>query len=136
MFCQFDSEDEWKAAEANVNFRELQLQSTKQVMNNTAKLPRTPGLRTPSEVTTEITHAGLDPSWIQKRMEILAKVAGAKRKRHREDGDAEIDIDGGGGMAKAVKLRNLGQREQNMHARVAESDRAISLSSRSPRLSR
>lgn len=167
-------------------------------MKNRAALPRTAGLRTLSELTSEMTKAGLNPSRIQERAEILAKVAGAKRKREREedeaamdvdvDDDAEMDGDGEGewmdvdgvearkvkkakansgatiakggrhprsnrqlaGMrdeavsvpslsvacrepdvmclqqaSKAVKLRNLGQRERNMHARAGESDRAI-----------
>ena len=59
-------------------------------MKNRAALPRTAGLRTLSELTSEMTKAGLDPSRIQERAEILAKVAGAKRKRQ----DAtEMDLD-------------------------------------------
>ena len=62
-------------------------------MKNRAALPRTAGLRTLSELASEMTKAGLDPSRIQERAEILAKVAGAKRKRLREDDDAEMDVD-------------------------------------------
>jgi nucleolar GTP-binding protein len=163
-------------------------------MKNTARLPRTAGLRTLSELSSELTKAGLDPSRITERAEMLAKVQGAKRKRAREeDEDAEMDVDGDAeevgegewmdvdeddaalskrvkansgaaisrrdprsnrqlaGMrdeavskaphivifvqltvwyllqqaSKALKLRNLGQRERNMHARAGESDRAI-----------
>ena len=46
-------------------------------------------MRTLSELTTEMTKAGLDPSRIQERAEMLAKVQGAKRKRN-EDEDVEM----------------------------------------------
>ena len=179
--------------------KKIASQSSKKAMKNRAMLPRTAGLRTLSELTTEMTKAGLDPSRIQERADILAKVAGAKRKRQREEEEAEMDVDedadmgeegvegewmdvdgeeapklkrvkGNTGSAiakgarhprsnrqlagmrdeavsmmtclvfrgesahrssgpqqasKAVKLRNLGQRERNMHARAGESDRAI-----------
>ncbi|KAJ8462138.1 hypothetical protein ONZ51_g11093 [Trametes cubensis] len=36
---------------------------------------------------------GLDPSQIQERAAMLAKVQGAKRKRQREEDEAEIDVD-------------------------------------------
>lgn len=143
-----------------------------------------------------MTKAGLDPSRIQERAEMIAKVQGAKRKRQREEEVAEMDVDEEGdadvgegdwmdvdeaadavshkrvkansgaviaksargprsnrqlaGMrdeavgrscfssgtqlilcesfkqaSKAVKLRNLGQRERNYHAKAGESDRAI-----------
>jgi hypothetical protein len=62
-------------------------------MKNRAQLPRTAGLRTLSELTAGLTKAGLDPSRIQERAQLLAKVAGTKRKRH-EDEDAEMDVDG------------------------------------------
>ena len=62
-------------------------------MKNRALLPRTAGLRTLSELTSEMTKAGLDPSRIQERAEMLAKVAGAKRKRQREEEEAQMDVD-------------------------------------------
>ncbi|KAI0665849.1 GTP binding protein 4 [Trametes maxima] len=177
----FDSDDEREAVEAKVS-REKKLvsQNTKKAMKNRAALPRTAGLRTLTELTTEMTKAGLDPSRIQERAEILAKVQGAKRKRQREEEAAEMDVDeamsgdddgadgegewmdvdgdeapklkrakGNSGAviakdarhprsnrqlagmrdeaqaSKAVKLRNLGQRERNRQARAGESDRAI-----------
>ncbi|EMD33797.1 hypothetical protein CERSUDRAFT_108067 [Gelatoporia subvermispora B] len=171
----FDSDDERDAAEMKVSLgHKIVSQGSKKAMKNQAKLPRTAGLRTLSELTTEMTKAGLDPSRIQHRAEMLAKVAGEKRKRQREEEDAEMDVDEDGegaedawmdvdegsaapnkraksnsgavvaknkreprsnrqlaGMrdeaqaSKAVKLRNLGQRERNMHAKAGESDRAI-----------
>lgn len=65
-------------------------------MKNTARFPRTAGLRTLTELTTELTKAGLNPSRIQERAEMLAKVHGAKRKRQREEEEAEMDVDGPG----------------------------------------
>lgn len=40
-----------------------------------------------------MTKAGLDPSRIQERAEMLAKVQGAARKRKREDADMDVDMD-------------------------------------------
>ena len=159
-------------------------QATKKSMKHSARLPRTAGLRTLSELSTSLTKAGLDPSRIEQRAELIAKARGLEMKRKRgeemdvdEEGDSEEDEDGEGeeggdwmdvdgegddgrsppkrrksntgtaitaaskhaprtnrqtaGMrdqsqvSKAVKLRNLGQRERNMHAKAGESDRAI-----------
>ncbi|THG97861.1 hypothetical protein EW026_g4232 [Hermanssonia centrifuga] len=171
---QFDSEDEREAVEAKDSLKKkIVSQGTKKAMKNSAKLPRTVGLRTLSELTSEMTKAGLNPSRIQERAEMLAKVHGAKRKRQREEEDAEMDVDGNGEEAegewmdvdedatpnkrtkgnsgksiakgrhepktnrqfagfrdeaqasKAVKLRNLGQRERNMQAKAGEGDRTI-----------
>lgn len=100
MYMQFDSDDEREAAEAKVaREHTLRSQSTKKAMKNRAQLPRTAGLRTLSELTTEMTKAGLDPSRIQERAQRIAKVQGAKRKRQREEEeeeeDAEMDVDEG-----------------------------------------
>ena len=73
--------------------KKIASQSSKKAMKNRAMLPRTAGLRTLSELTTEMTKAGLDPSRIQERAEMLAKVQGAKRKRQREEDEAEMDVD-------------------------------------------
>jgi len=159
-------------------------QATKKAMKHNARLPRTAGLKTISQLSTSLTKAGLDPSRIEQRAELIAKARGLERKRKRdeemdvdeeggsgeeEDGEGEdggdwMDVDGQGddamsppkrrksntgtavtaagkhaprtnrqtaGMrdqtqvSKAVKLRNLGQRERNMHAKAGESDRAI-----------
>ncbi|EPQ50165.1 putative nucleolar GTP-binding protein 1 [Gloeophyllum trabeum ATCC 11539] len=168
-----DSEDEREAEEAKVALdAKIRSQHTKKSMKHAARLPRTAGLRTLSEMTTELTKAGLDPSRIQERAEMLAKVRSEQRKRKRdemdvdmEDAEAEeaegdwMDVDGEdspnkrvkgnsgrvvakgkreprsnrqlAGMrdeaqaSKAIKLRNLGQRERNMHARAGEADRHI-----------
>ena len=65
----------------------------KKQMKNSARLPRTAGLRTLSELTDSLTQAGLDPSRIQERAEVIAKTRAAQRKRKREDEDAEMDVD-------------------------------------------
>ena len=43
-----------------------------------------------------MTKAGLDPSRIQERAEMLAKVQGAKRKRDADDGDEDVEMDDDG----------------------------------------
>ncbi|GLB45009.1 hypothetical protein LshimejAT787_1900870 [Lyophyllum shimeji] len=87
----FDSDDEREAQEASVALaHKMQSQSLKKSKKHQARLPRTAGLRTISELTTELTKAGYDPSRIQERATMLAKIQGAKRKR---DEDAEMDVD-------------------------------------------
>ncbi|KIK70495.1 hypothetical protein GYMLUDRAFT_32521 [Collybiopsis luxurians FD-317 M1] len=67
-------------------------QSLKKAKKNQARLPRTAGLRTLSEMTDALTKAGLDPSRITERAQTLAKAAGAKRKRAREE-DEDVDME-------------------------------------------
>ena len=89
-----DSEDQREAVSARAaREKKLVSQSTKKAMKNCAALPLTAGLRTLSELTTERTKAGLDPSRIQEGAEMLAKVAGTKRKRQREEEDTQMDAD-------------------------------------------
>lgn len=173
----FDSEDEREAVEAKKSLgHKIHSQNVKKAMKNQSRLPRTAGLRTLSELTTELKKAGYDPSSIEARAGIIAKAQGAKRKRAEadmdvdmEDGDGDasegeegdwMDVDGGeqtpnkrvkgnsgtviskhprapksnrqfAGMrdqqqaSKAVKLRNLGQRERNRLAKAGEADRVI-----------
>ncbi|KAF9227100.1 P-loop containing nucleoside triphosphate hydrolase protein [Gyrodon lividus] len=172
----FDSEDEREAKEAQKALaHKIHSQSIKKSKKNQARLPRTAGLRMLSELSTELKKAGYDPSSIEARAEMLAKVQGAKRKRAEADMDVDMDEGGEGdegeegdwmdvdgeeapiskrskgnsgavivknpraprsnrqlaGMrdeqqaSRAIKLRNLGQRERNMHAKAGESDRAI-----------
>lgn len=173
-----DSDEEREAAEFQAGLEmKLVSQATKKSMKNSARMPRTAGLKTLSELSTSLKKAGLDPSKIEQRAALIAKARGLQRKRKRDedmdvDGD-EQDEDGEGGdwmdvdeeddgrsppkrrksntgttvtsagkhaprtnrqtaglrdqtqVSKAVKLRNLGQRERNMHAKAGESDRAI-----------
>ncbi|XP_006455345.1 hypothetical protein AGABI2DRAFT_75410 [Agaricus bisporus var. bisporus H97] len=172
---RFDSDDEREAAEAKVaRQHKVVSQLDKKSRKNQTRLPRTAGLRTLTELTTELTKAGLDPSRIQERAERIAKLQAAERKRKRDEDDEDdgmevddgeedwedegMDVDGEerpskkkakttsgavitkraprsdrtfAGMRdeaqvnKATKLRNLGQRPRNMHAKAGESDRAI-----------
>ncbi|KAG2154480.1 P-loop containing nucleoside triphosphate hydrolase protein [Suillus bovinus] len=173
----FDSEDEREAVETKKALgHKIHSQNVKKAMKNQSRLPRTAGLRTLSELTTELKKAGYDPSNIEARAGIIAKAQGAKRKRAEadmdvdmEDGDGDasegeegdwMDVDGEeqtpkkrakgnsgtvlakhprapksnrqlAGMrdqqqaSKAVKLRNLGQRERNRLAKAGEADRVI-----------
>lgn len=41
-----------------------------------------------------MTKAGLDPSRIQERAEMIAKVQGAKRKRDHMDNDEDVEMEG------------------------------------------
>ncbi|CAA7260765.1 unnamed protein product [Cyclocybe aegerita] len=90
---EFDSDDEREAQDASIALaHKIRSQSIKKSKKNQSRLPRTAGLRTLSELTSELTKAGLDPSRIQERAEMIAKIQGAKRKRD-EDEDEDVDMD-------------------------------------------
>ncbi len=103
---QFDSDDEREAEEAQVALsHKIHSQSIKKSKKNQSRMPRSATLRTLSDLTDGMTKAGLDPSRIQERAEMLAKVAGAKRKREEgmdvdeddasdNDEDDGMDVDG------------------------------------------
>ncbi|TFY55604.1 hypothetical protein EVJ58_g8141 [Rhodofomes roseus] len=154
----FDSADELEEAEAK-DSREKKLisQSSKKSMKNQAKLPRTVGLRTLSELSSELTKAGYNPSRIEERaeeaqmdvdegeeaegdwMDVDGEDQPTPNKRAKSNlgaavgkGKREPQTDRRlAGMrdhaqaAKAIKLRDLGQRRPNMLAKAGESDRAI-----------
>lgn len=80
----------------------LESQIVKKQMKNKARLPRTAGLRTLTELTGSMTKAGLDPSRIQERAEALAKLRAEQRKRKRDDDDDEMDVELGDGAGEAV----------------------------------
>jgi len=179
----FDSEDEREAAAAKVALgHRLEAQSKKKIKNK-ARLPRTAGLRTITDLTADLTKAGLDPSRIQERATMIAKMRGAARKRSRDEDDDGMDVDDNNNEAedndgeeadtmaidgeweddedtprkrgkansgaviarkraphsnrqlagfrddaqasKAIRMRNISQRQRNMHAKAGESDRAI-----------
>ncbi|KDR67794.1 hypothetical protein GALMADRAFT_257635 [Galerina marginata CBS 339.88] len=97
----FDSDDEREAAEAQIALtHKIKSQSIKKSKKNQSRLPRTVGLRTLSELTTELTQAGLDPSRIQERAEMLAKLQGAKRKRDVPEEDSDEDLEDGEGASE------------------------------------
>ncbi|KAH9058866.1 P-loop containing nucleoside triphosphate hydrolase protein [Lactarius vividus] len=89
----FDSDDEREAAEAKVALGcRLEAQSKKK-MKNKARLPRTAGLRTITELTTDLTKAGLDPSRVRERAVMIAKMRGGGAQKRRRDEDG-MDVDG------------------------------------------
>ncbi|KAF7966819.1 hypothetical protein HWV62_38835 [Athelia sp. TMB] len=91
----FDSDDEREAIEARANLtHKIASQSLKKSKKNQSRLPRTAGLRTLTELSSEMTAAGLDPSRIVERATVLAKVHGSKRKRAT---DMDVDEEGGSG---------------------------------------
>ncbi|KAI6121878.1 P-loop containing nucleoside triphosphate hydrolase protein [Pisolithus sp. B1] len=93
----FDSEDEREATAMQKSLEhKIQSQSVKKAMKNQARLPRTAGLRTLSELTTSLKKAGYDPSSLQQRAEMLAKMQTAKRKWSEAETDAGMEVDNEG----------------------------------------
>jgi nucleolar GTP-binding protein len=89
FITQTDSEDEREKQAAKVALaHRLTSQSNKSSRRNRSRLPRTAGLRTLNELTTELANAGLDPSKIQARAEMLVSMRAAKRKR-----ESDMDVD-------------------------------------------
>jgi hypothetical protein len=66
---------------------------SKKKMKNKARLPRTAGLRTLTDLTTDLTKAGIDPSRVQERAVIIAKMRAAGRKRKRDEDGMDVDGD-------------------------------------------
>ena len=64
-------------------------------MKNKARLPRTAGLRTLTDLTTDLTKAGIDPSRVQERAVMIAKMRAAERKRKRDEDEEGMDVDDG-----------------------------------------
>ncbi|KAJ7466954.1 P-loop containing nucleoside triphosphate hydrolase protein [Mycena latifolia] len=162
-----ESEDERERIEARIALsHKIKSQSLKKSKKNQSRLPRSAGLATLSQMTAQLTKAGLDPGRILDR---AAAISGKRKRDYDEDvemedgeagADAEgwMDVDGEddgapakrlktaagavgkreprgnravagmrdqGQMAKAIKLRNLGQRPRNILAKAGEGDRAI-----------
>lgn len=132
---RLDSEDEREAeALEAAKQKRLESQATKKSMKNAARLPRTAGLRTLSDLSTELAKAGYDPSRIQARAELIAKVQGLKRKRAEEsrmDVDEDIDSD------DDVDRMDVDGEEMPMQKRTkSEKTDAVVLHSRAPRKNR
>lgn len=115
--------------------KKLISQSSKKAMKNQAKLPRTAGLRTISELSSDLTKAGYDPSRIQERAAVLAKVAGAKRKRAREEEEAQMDVDEEGEEADWMDVDGEDQATPNKRAK-ANTGAAVAKGKREPRSDR
>jgi len=95
LLClQFDSDDEREAAAAKVALGHKLTAQSKKKLKNKARLPRTAGLRTLSDLTTDLTKAGIDPSRVQERAVVIAKVRAAGRKRKRDGDEDGMDVDG------------------------------------------
>ncbi|KAF9013838.1 P-loop containing nucleoside triphosphate hydrolase protein [Hymenopellis radicata] len=122
----FDSDDEREAEEAQVSLaHKIHSQSIKKGKKNQSRMPRSATLRTLSDLTDGMTKAGLDPSRIQERAEMLAKVAGAKRKRVEGQEEMDVDEDDEDGMdVDGEEAPTLKRTKANSGAVVAASRRA------------
>jgi len=130
-----DSDDEREAVEAQSALaHKITSQSIKKSKRNQSRLPRTAGLRTLTELTTEMTAAGLDPSRIQERATLLAKVQGAKRKRAAEM-DVDMDDVEGEGEDEGDWMDVDGEEAPNKRAK-GNAGRAVAVNSRAPRTNR
>ncbi|KAF8482667.1 P-loop containing nucleoside triphosphate hydrolase protein [Russula ochroleuca] len=88
-----DSDDEREAAAAKIALGHKMEAQSKKKMKNKARLPRTAGLRTLTDLTTDLTKAGIDPSRVQERAVMIAKVRAAGRKRKRDEDGMDVDGD-------------------------------------------
>ncbi|TEB28076.1 GTP binding protein 4 [Coprinellus micaceus] len=97
----FDSDDEREAAEMEEReFHKGTSQLSKKATKNAARLPRTAGLRTITELTAELTRAGYDPSRIEERAKMLAKIQGSKRRREDVSEGDDVDMDSADGASE------------------------------------
>lgn len=129
----FDSEDEREAIDMQKSLEfKMQSQSVKKAQKNQARLPRTAGLRTLSELTTSLKKAGYDPSSIQQRAEMLAKMQGAKRSR----AEAEMDVDSEGESGGEEDWMDVDGDETPNKRVKGNSGAVVAKSSRAPRTNR
>ncbi|KAI0281062.1 GTP binding protein 4 [Russula aff. rugulosa BPL654] len=91
-----DSDDEREAAAAKIALGYKMEAQRKKKIKNKARLPRTAGLRTLTDLTTDLTKAGIDPSRVQERAVMIAKMRGAGHKRKRDEDGMDVDGDGNG----------------------------------------
>ncbi|KAF9016456.1 hypothetical protein BDZ89DRAFT_1141456 [Hymenopellis radicata] len=130
----FDSDDEREAEEAQVSLaHKIHSQSIKKGKKNQSRMPRAATLRTLSDLTDGMTKAGLDPSRIQERAEMLAKVAGAKRKR--VEGQEEMDVDDDDGSDEDG-MDVDGEEAPTLQRTNANSGAVVAASRRAPRTNR
>ncbi|KAJ7158833.1 P-loop containing nucleoside triphosphate hydrolase protein [Mycena filopes] len=138
-----ESEDERERVAARIALsHKIRSQSLKKSKKNQSRLPRSAGLATLSQMTIQLTKAGLDPSRIVERAAVLS----GKRKRDDDDVDMEggeadaegwMDVDGEGDGTSAKRLKtNSGavtKREPRANRAVAsmrdqgQADRAVKL---------
>lgn len=91
-------------------------------MKNKARLPRTAGLRTITELTTDLTNAGLDPSRVQERAVMIAKMRGGARKRGRDEDGDWMDVDDDDEEAAAAAAEEDGGNADTMEIDGEEED--------------
>lgn len=132
------SEDEREAdALAEAQARRMEAQDAKKATKNHARLPRTAGLRTISELSEGLTKAGFDPSRIEERATLLAKMRGAERKRKRTEAEAEMDVDMEGGEDAEAEWMDVDGEDMTPQKRVkANSGAVVAKGKRVPRSNR
>jgi nucleolar GTP-binding protein len=74
---QTDSEDEREAEEMKVANMHKAVSQQKKKMKNRPILPRTARVLTVSDMSQKLTKAGIDPSRVLERAQLLAKARGA-----------------------------------------------------------
>jgi nucleolar GTP-binding protein len=133
----FDSEDEREGVEAQKALKhKIHSQSLKKSKKNQSRLPRTTGLRTLSELTTELKKAGYDPSNIEARAGVLAKAQSAKRKRNEADMDVDME-DADVGEGEEGDWMDVDGEEQTPNKRVkSNSGGVITKHARAPKTNR
>ncbi|EIW83366.1 GTP binding protein 4 [Coniophora puteana RWD-64-598 SS2] len=133
----FDSDDEREEVAAREALKhKMHSQSIKKSKKNTPRLPRTAGLRTLSELSSELKKAGYDPSSIEDRATMLAKVQGAKRKRG-DDMDIDMDEDGSDEDGDEGDWMDVDGEGDSPNKRVKSNSGAIiAKSARAPRTNR
>ncbi|OAX40912.1 P-loop containing nucleoside triphosphate hydrolase protein [Rhizopogon vinicolor AM-OR11-026] len=132
-----DSDDEHEAVEAQKALKhKIHSQSLKKSKKNQSRLPRTAGLRTLSELTTELKKAGYDPSSIEARAGVLAKAQSAKRKRMEADMDVDME-DADAGEGEEGDWMDVDGEEQTPNKRVkSNSGGVIAKHARAPKSNR
>lgn len=133
---EWNSEDEREGeAMQEAKGKRLQSQETKKAMKNSARLPRTAGLRTLSQLTDSLTKAGYDPSRIQARAQLLAKAQSIKRKR-AEDGGMDVVMEGDEGEGDENEWMDVDEEEGSPQKRIKANSGAVVFAGRGPRSNR
>lgn len=113
-------------------------------MKNKARLPRTAGLRTLTDLTTDLTKAGIDPSRVQERAVMIAKMRAAERKRKRDEEADGMDVDGGDhddntvseGPREDEEIMEVDGEEDNPRKRAKANSGTVIARTRAPRSNR
>ena len=112
-------------------------------MKNKARLPRTAGLRTLTDLTTDLTKAGIDPSRVQERAVMIAKMRAAERKRKRDEDEEGMDVDDGDDVAsqeerqgETMEVDVDGEDDGTPHKRSKANSGGVIARTRAPRSNR